>query len=65
MLNEIFLKNVATYDDYILITQIKEIQQFGIYQNFQWSSNPDLKLFNKKNIIYSTYLSKVLYIFIT
>lgn len=35
-----------------MITQIKEIQQFGIYQNFQWNSNPDLKPFNKKNIIY-------------
>lgn len=35
-----------------MITKIKEIQQFGIYQNFQWDSNPDLKSFNKKNIIY-------------
>ncbi len=35
-----------------MITQIKEIQQFGIYQNFQWNSNPYLKPFNKKNIIY-------------
>lgn len=35
-----------------MITQIKEIQQFGIYQNFQWNSIPDLKSFNKKNIIY-------------
>lgn len=35
-----------------MITQIKEIQQFGIYQNFQWNSNPDLKPFNKKNVIY-------------
>ena len=35
-----------------MITQIKEIEQFGIYQNFLWNSNPDLKPFNKKNIIY-------------
>lgn len=35
-----------------MITQIKAIQQFGIYQNFQWDSNPDLKSFNKKNIFY-------------
>lgn len=35
-----------------MITKIKEIQQFGIYQNFLWNSNPDLKPFNKKNIIY-------------
>jgi hypothetical protein len=35
-----------------MITQIKEIQDFGIFKNFQWSSVADLKDFNKKNIIY-------------
>ena len=45
-------KKILPFKDKIMITQIKEIQQFGIFQNFQWNDNPDLKLFNKKNIIY-------------
>ena len=35
-----------------MITRIESIKDFGIYKNFNWSSSPDIRDFNYKNIFY-------------
>lgn len=33
-----------------MIIHIEQINDFGIYKNFNWSSSPGIKDFSKKNI---------------